>query len=115
MATKGGEFKLKGTKILKLQKRPANIKEFLRKNSDDVSENDLQTCNTKETHPHISPNTQDRAYTERLHLHIRKDLADKIYELIFSRKRNPDFKRKDASQRAIVEEALEEYFLNHGI
>jgi hypothetical protein len=49
----------------------------------------------------------------RIHVHIRKDLADKLVEAVFNRKRDRSFKRKDATQRVIIEQALETWFENH--
>ncbi|MFC1828028.1 hypothetical protein ACFL0O_00265 [Thermodesulfobacteriota bacterium] len=45
--------------------------------------------------------------TERFHLQIRKDLADKIFDEILERKRSRNGKK--ATQRAIFEEALQRY------
>ncbi len=50
---------------------------------------------------------------ERLHVHIRKDLADKLLEMVFKRKCDRKMKKHQATQRVIIEEALEEYFSNH--
>ena len=49
----------------------------------------------------------------RIHVHIRKDLADKLVEAVFNRKVNRSFQRKDATQRVIIEQALETWFENH--
>ena len=46
---------------------------------------------------------------ERIHVQIRKDLADKLMAMVYTRKREGKSKRK-ASQRHIIEAALEEYF-----
>lgn len=46
----------------------------------------------------------------RFHVHIRQDLADKVFEAVFERKKNKSKIKKEASQRAIIEEALEMYF-----
>ncbi|GBC64177.1 hypothetical protein DENIS_5195 [Desulfonema ishimotonii] len=46
----------------------------------------------------------------RIHVHIRQDLADKVLEAVFQRKRKKGTMKKEASQRAIIEEALELYF-----
>ncbi len=46
---------------------------------------------------------------ERIHVHIRKDLADKLIEMVYARKREGKSKRQ-ASQRHIIEQALEAYF-----
>jgi hypothetical protein len=51
----------------------------------------------------------------RLHVQIRQDLVDKLLNEVFSRKRDPNIRNRDASQRAIIEEALEEYFIKSGI
>jgi hypothetical protein len=50
---------------------------------------------------------------ERLHVHIRKDLADALLEMVFRRKCDRKRKKNQATQRVIIEEALEEYFSNH--
>ena len=47
---------------------------------------------------------------ERIHVHIRKDLADKLIEMVYARKRDGKVKKRKASQRHIIEQALEEYF-----
>ena len=47
---------------------------------------------------------------ERIHVHIRKDLADKLIEMVYARKREGKVKKRKASQRYIIEQALEEYF-----
>ena len=49
----------------------------------------------------------------RIHVHIRKDLADKLVEAVFYRKRDRSCQRKDATQRVIIEQALETWFENH--
>ena len=50
---------------------------------------------------------------ERLHVHIRKDIADRLLEMVFKRKCDRKMKKHRATQRVIIEEALEEYFSNH--
>ena len=47
---------------------------------------------------------------ERIHVHIRKDLADKLIEMVYARKREGKVKKRKASQRYIIEEALEAFF-----
>ncbi len=46
----------------------------------------------------------------RLHVQIRQDLADRLLERVFQLKRRPGRQKKAASQRAIIEAALESYF-----
>ena len=47
---------------------------------------------------------------ERIHVQIRKDLADKLIKMVYARKREGKVKKRNASQRQIIEQALEEYF-----
>jgi hypothetical protein len=47
---------------------------------------------------------------ERIHVQIRKDLADKLIEMVYARKREGKLAKRKASQRQIIEQALEEYF-----
>jgi len=126
MANKAGKFRSKGSNILKGQQpRPGSMTDLLEKSSvTEDFENDVQIHKNADTHPHIptdirthSPDDKylDKDKLERLHLQIRKDLADKLYETVFKRKRNPKFRRKDATQRAIVEEALNKYFIKQGL
>ena len=46
----------------------------------------------------------------RLHVQIRKDLADQLLERLFQLKRSLNHPNKNATQRAIIEAALEAYF-----
>ena len=47
----------------------------------------------------------------RLHLQVRRDLNEKLLDEVFKRKRDPKFKGR-ASQRSVVEDALDQYFRN---
>jgi hypothetical protein len=47
----------------------------------------------------------------RLHLQVRRDLSEKLLDAVFKRKRDPKFKGR-ASQRSVVEDALDQYFRN---
>lgn len=46
----------------------------------------------------------------RLHVHIRRDLADRLFEEVFRRKRDRSLPNKNSTQRVIIEQALEAYF-----
>jgi len=46
----------------------------------------------------------------RLHIQIRQDLLEKLLDTVFERKRNQ--RNRAASQRAVIEEALEFFFKN---
>lgn len=133
MTAKTGKFKVKGTNILKNRQPPNSMKNFLEdmpteKSEQNSSGHDVELHNSDYTHPQSPPDTQILKDTsnhhtcgdniERLHLHIRKDLADRLCEAVFNRKResiNKGEKRNKATQRAIIEEALAEYFMKHGL
>jgi hypothetical protein len=51
---------------------------------------------------------------ERIHVQIRKDLADKLIEMVYTRKREGKLAKRKASQRHIIEQALKEYFEKEG-
>ena len=82
-----------------------------------------QLHKTTDTQKHKNTLAQNRNYTntqspkepnqetgperlERIHVQIRKDLADKLIEMVYVRKRQG----KKATQRHIIEQALKEYF-----
>ena len=51
----------------------------------------------------------------RVHIQIRKDLAVALWGLVFERKSDPKIKGRQATQRGIIEEALESYFKMKGL
>jgi hypothetical protein len=119
MKNKKDRFKLKGQSIL--SSRPNSMKDFLEDQKDTQMQKDTIAKSNKTTKPqkHKSANVQSRNYTEssngserdndkleRIHVQIRKDLADKLIEMVYVRKREG----KKATQRHIIEQALEEYF-----
>ena len=101
-------FRAKGADILK--DGVSGIGDFLR---DSLSRRENQQLH-KPTMPqmHAEP---DKTFTHealgRLHLQVRRDLSEKLLEAAFKRKRDPRFKGR-ASQRSVVEDALEQYFRN---
>lgn len=119
-----GKFKSKAKNIL--NPNPRNMENFIKdtQNHNDTipqihentdsqmgkSANDhfLQGSNHK---MHKSVKEQNHK-TCRLHIQIRQDLADKLLDMVFKRKLDPKIKNRDASQRVIIEEALEGYFKN---
>ena len=80
---------------------------LLNRNNNMTPENELHK--SVSTQNHINPEEQ----LERLHIQIRKGLSDKLIELVYKRKRNPEISRNKSTQRAIIEESLEEYFVRH--
>jgi LPS O-antigen subunit length determinant protein (WzzB/FepE family) len=118
---KKDRFKQKGQNIL--NSRPSSMRDFLEDQKDTQMHKDAITQLHKTTKPqkHKSANVQSCNYTEsqnadgserdndrleRIHVQIRKDLADKLIEMVYVRKREG----KKATQRHIIEQALKEYF-----
>jgi hypothetical protein len=120
MKNKKDRFKLKGQSIL--NSRPNSMKDFLEGRKDvQIHKNSTAQLDkpTKaqlhktvpaqnRNHPDV-PGKSNQNTDERIHVHIRKDLADKLIEMVYARKRAGKSKR-NASQRHIIEEALDEYF-----
>jgi hypothetical protein len=121
MKNKKDKFKKKGQSIL--NSAPNSMKDFLKDQKDTQLQKDAIAQLHKTTKPqkHKSANVQSRNYTEsqnadgserdtdkleRIHVQIRKDLADKLIEMVYVRKREG----KKATHRRIIEQALEEYF-----
>ena len=121
MENKKERFKKKGQSIL--DSRPNSMRDFLEDQKDTQMRKDAIAQLHKTTKPqkHKSANAQSRNYTEsqnadgserdtdkleRIHVQIRKDLADKLIEIVYVRKRQG----KKATHRHIIEQALEEYF-----
>ena len=106
--TKTEMFRAKGADILK--DRVSGISDFL---GDSLSRRENPQLH-KPTNPqmHTEP---DKTFTHealgRLHLQVRRDLSEKLLDAVFKRKRDPKFKGR-ASQRSVVEDALEQYFWN---
>lgn len=98
--TKAEHFRKKGTSILR--DKPDGIGDFLNDSS----------LRDENTHLHISTEPQfhmikvPKEESGRLHVQIRKALIDKLMEVVYKRKADPKTKRKSATQRAIIEEAL---------
>ena len=140
-----GRFKSKGTNILHTGKdKPDSMHEFLLKDNkrrprllDNETHTNTQSHITTNTQIHKNTLAHNHEYTntqklddetksspvktnepetlERIHVQIRKDLADKLIEMVYARKREKNLKRRDATQRHIIEQALEEYFEKEGI
>ena len=123
MKNKKDKFKKKGQSIL--NSAPNSMKDFLEDQRDTQMQNDTIAQLHKTTKPqiHKSANVQNLNYTqnsngterdndklERIHVQIRKELADKLIEMVYARKREGKLAKRKASQRQIIEQALEEYF-----
>jgi len=105
MKNKAEKFKTKGASILK---GPSNIRDFI----NDSSGHKENTQIHKNTFPQFHKAPAQHSKLGRLHLQIRQDLIDKLIDTVFRRKRDQKESNKKATQRAIIEEALENYFKN---
>ena len=103
--TKTEMFRAKGGDILR--DRVLGISDFL---GDSLSRRENPQLH-KPTMPqmHTEPDTYEAL--GRLHLQVRRDLSEKLLDVVFKRKRDPKFKGR-ASQRSVVEDALDRYFRN---
>ena len=101
------EFKEKGQTILKGS--AYSMKDFIEDKPSKSAQMHKASNpqNGNGTEPQNHKNAQDAL--ERLHVQIRKDLADKLIQHVYTKK----LSEKKASQRRIIEQALEEYFINH--
>lgn len=121
--TKAEQFRAKGSNILK--DRPFGIGDFLNglsprsENTQILKNTNTQIYTTqvrakKGETDNRSPNIEHEALG-RLHLQIRQNLIEKLLDAVFKRKRDPRFKGRDATQRSVIEDALEHYFRIKGI
>jgi len=120
-----GKFKSKAASILLNQNsRPDSMEDFLKKTQ--LHKNtSAQLYDNIETNPHNFTNEDlpkstngqmhipSNAQNElgRIHIQIRQDLMEKLLDMVFKRKRDRKIKNQNATQRAIIEEALEMYFM----
>jgi hypothetical protein len=103
--TKTEMFRAKGADILK--DGVSGISDFL---GDSLSRHENPQLH-KPTMPQMHTKPDTHKALSRLHLQVRRDLSEKLLEAVFKRKRDPKFKGR-ASQRSVVEDALEQYFRN---
>ena len=114
-----GRFKFKGAGILKGKPSKFNSIEAFVSHPQKHKSPLAQECNSSNPSTGESNRNEDADKNRapvfgvaaiRLHVHIRKDLADQMLDAVFERKKNPAVDKKDASQRMIIEEALEAFF-----
>ena len=72
--------------------------------------NNTKTQTSFDENKYSAPKNMEPEAVERIHVQIRKDLADKLIEMVYARKREGKLAKRKASQRQIIEQALEEYF-----
>ena len=116
--TKAEKFRSKGSDILK--NKPSGITDFLNDtpphnentqiHKPTITQNgDMATELFQNNIDDKSPGIKKEALG-RLHLQIRQDLIEKLLDAVFKRKRTKKLKSRGASQRAVIEDALEYYF-----
>ena len=125
-----GKFKSKGANILKGQQSgPDSMEDFL-KDTQKHKHINAQLHETTNSQNHNSTNEHSPQTTNcqihrtsidrkeelgRLHVQIRQDLIEKLLDTVFKRKRDRKIKNRHATQRAIIEEALEMYFMQDSV
>jgi hypothetical protein len=125
-----GKFKSKAATILSNQKsRPDCMEDFLKNTQ-------LHKNTTAQLHENTEPKSPEftnedlhkrtnyqlhrTAKTQkeelgRLHVQIRQELLEKLLDTVFRRKRDHKIKNRSATQRAVIEEALETYFMQDSV
>ena len=125
-----GKFKSKGANILKYKcSGPNSMEDFLKDTQKRKSTNtdlretaDPQNHNCANEHSPQTTNYQmhrtsidQKEELGRLHIQIRQDLIEKLLGAVFKRKRDRKIKNRCANQRAVIEEALEKYFMQESV
>ena len=82
---------------------------FAQNHKSKIAQNNICTNTQNSKKRYKSADINNPEAVERIHVHIRKDLADKLIETVYTLKCEGKSKRK-ASQRHIIEQALEAYF-----
>ncbi len=111
---KAEQFRAKGSNIL--HDRPCGIGDFLNEPSSRWVNTQIHKPAIPQVHtPAVRATEGETRDLGRLHLQIRQDLIEKLLDVVFERKRDPTFKGRDATQRSVIEDALEHYFRIKGI
>ena len=109
---KTDKFRSEGKNILSGQDvRPNSVEDFLNDSPD------VYLHKSPFTRKQNSANAQTRWQEKlgRIHIQIRQDLAESLLRLVYKRKSDPNIKGRRATQRGIIEEALESYFRRKGL
>jgi hypothetical protein len=124
------KFKSKAEKILRREDSGLNSMESFLKNTQlhkntttDLHNNtNAQMHNLTNEHLPKSTNNQMHMTSKvqveelgRLHIQIRQELIEKLLDTVFKRKRDRKVKNRKATQRAVIEEALEMYFMQDSV
>lgn len=108
--TRHGKFKNRGKEIH--ENPPASMKDFLNDQSPSLQEEHSSPAATQETEDSGKPikgsEPRPEKTLDRLHIQIRRDLKIKLKKAVFERSLQRS-RKNGASERAVIEEALEEY------
>ena len=124
------KFKSKAEKILRREESgPKNMEDFLKNtqlhkstttdlynNTNAQMQNPTNEQSLKSTNNqmHMTSKVQGEELG-RLHIQIRQELIEKLLDTVFKRKRDRKVKNRQATQRAVIEEALEMYFTRDSV
>ena len=109
---RNGQFRSRGSEILG-RTTPASVESFI---NDSAGTHDPESHKSVNPHPH-NPTKEVAESTSqlgRLHIEVRLDLVQQLMQCVYQRKCDPQLKKR-ATQRAIIEEALEEYFRRQSV
>jgi hypothetical protein len=124
------KFKSKAEKILRREESgPNSMEDFLKntqlhKSTTTNLHNNTNAQMQNPTNEHLPKSTNNQMYITskvqveelgRLHIQIRQDLMEKLLDTVFKRKRDRKVKNRKATQRAVIEEALEMYFMQDSV
>ncbi len=104
------KFIAKGGHILDCSEKPGSMSDFLNDQSNPKNTN-TQMSNSSFQKKHNLTNGHSNNIEEklgRLHVQIREDLLSRLWETVLKRKKKKEHKKR-ATQRAVIEEALENY------
>ena len=109
---KTDRFKGKATEIL-AQNAPTSVESFLK---DSIKPEKVDPPAIKPENPQIHNSPLDTPESPsklgRLHIEVRIDLVQQLMQRVYQRKCDPNLKGR-STQRAVIEEALNEYFRRH--
>ena len=121
-----GKFKSKAASILDSHKPvPDSVPNLLKNTQSSKTTNtqlpkgsDPKICNcqledlAKASNGQMHITSKPQNQLGRIHIQIRQDLIEKLLDTVFKRKRNRKIENRNATQRAVLEEALEMYFMH---
>lgn len=110
----GGRFRAKGKAILGDSNAPKNIGDFLDDDSVQMHKpTNPQDHNCGNVEEHKSTNLHEEPKKlARLHVYMHRELKERLRREVFERSQRGLSRKEGASERAVIEEALELFFQN---